>query len=91
MGARGKTFYHALFRRYGFEQEAETIHDLYLEGKHRDAAAAVPDAFVDRVALVGPQERIAERIGAFAEAGATTMLVSTRDPAALRAVAEVAL
>jgi F420-dependent oxidoreductase-like protein len=91
MGARGKNFYNSLFRRYGFEREAETIQDLFLEGKQRDAAAAVPDAFVDRVALVGPKERIAERIGAFAEAGATTLLVSTRDPAALRAVAEVAL
>jgi F420-dependent oxidoreductase-like protein len=91
MGARGKNFYNALFRRYGFERDAGTIQELFLEGKQRDAAAAVPDAFVDRVALVGPKERIADRIGAFAEAGATTLLVSTRDAAALRAVAEVAL
>jgi F420-dependent oxidoreductase-like protein len=90
MGTRGRNFYNDLFRRYGFERDAETIQELFLEGKQRDAAAAVPDAFVDRVALVGPQERIAERIGAFADAGATTLLVSTRDPAALRAVAEVA-
>jgi F420-dependent oxidoreductase-like protein len=91
MGARGKNFYNSLFQRYGFEAEAARIQDLFLDGKQRDAAAAVPDAFVDRVALVGPKERIAERLDAFGEAGATTLLVSTRDPAALRALAEVAL
>ncbi|HET7045813.1 MAG TPA: LLM class flavin-dependent oxidoreductase, partial [Gaiellaceae bacterium] len=91
MGARGKNFYNSLFARYGFEAEAATIQDLYLEGRHRDAAAAVPDAFVDRVALVGPRERIAERLDAFREAGATTLLASTRDLASLRALAELSL
>jgi F420-dependent oxidoreductase-like protein len=91
MGARGKNFYNALFHRYGFEAEARLVQDLFLEGKQRDAAAAVPDAFVDRVSLVGPKERIAERIDAFREAGATTLLCSTRDVNALRALAELAL
>jgi F420-dependent oxidoreductase-like protein len=90
MGARESNFYNDLFARYGFEAEARTIQDLFLEGKQRDAAAAVPDAFVDAVALVGPKERIAERIEAFREAGATTLLVSARDPATLCAVAEAA-
>jgi F420-dependent oxidoreductase-like protein len=90
MGARGKNFYNELFARYGYEAEARTIQDLYLDGKQRDAAAAVPDSFVDAVALVGPKERIGERLDAFREAGATTLLVSARDPAALRAVAELA-
>src|SRR4051794_33797358 len=91
MGARGKNFYNSLFRRYGFERDADTIQELFLEGKQRDAAAAVPDAFVDRVALVGPKERIAERLGAFRDAGVTTLLAATRDAASLRALAEVAL
>jgi F420-dependent oxidoreductase-like protein len=91
MGARGQNFYNELFARYGYEAEAQTIQDLYLDGKQRDAAAAVPDAFVDAVALVGPKERIGERLDAFRESGATTLLVSARDPAALRAVAELAL
>jgi F420-dependent oxidoreductase-like protein len=89
MGARGKNFYNQLFARYGYEAEARTIQDLYLDGKQRDAAAAVPDSFVDAVALVGPKERIGERLDAFRESGATTLLVSARDPAALRAVAEL--
>jgi F420-dependent oxidoreductase-like protein len=91
MGARGRNFYNDLAGRYGFAEEARRVQDLFLDGRHREAAAAVPDAFVDRVALVGPRERIAERVDAFREAGATTLLVSARDTATLRAVAEVAL
>jgi F420-dependent oxidoreductase-like protein len=90
MGARGQNFYNSLFQRYGFEAEAKAIQDLFLDGKQRDAAAAVPDAFVDRVALVGPKERIADGIEAFREAGATTLICSTGDVAALRALAELA-
>jgi F420-dependent oxidoreductase-like protein len=88
MGARGKNFYNELVCEYGFEEAAETIQDLFLDGRQRDAAAAVPDELVDELALVGPRERIAERMAAWKESGATTMLVSTRDAATLRAVAE---
>ncbi len=91
MGSRSSNFYNDLFARYGYEAEARTIQDLFLDGKQRDAAAAVPDAFVDEAALVGPKERIEERLDAFREAGATTLLVSTRQPEALRAVAELVL
>ena len=91
MGARGKNFYNELACEYGYEQAAGAIQDLYLDGKHRDAAAAVPDELVDELALVGPKERIAERLEAWKESGATTLLVSTRDVASLRAVAEAAL
>jgi F420-dependent oxidoreductase-like protein len=91
MGARGKNFYNDLFARYGYEAEAKQIQDLYLGGNKRDAAAAVPDAFVDEVALVGPKERLAERVAAWRESGATSLLVSTQQPEALRALAEIAL
>jgi F420-dependent oxidoreductase-like protein len=90
MGARGTNFYNDLVCDYGFEADAKRIQDLYLDGKHRDAAAAVPDALVDEMALVGPRDRIAERLAAWRESGATTMLVSTHDAATLRAVAEAA-
>jgi F420-dependent oxidoreductase-like protein len=90
MGARGTNFYNELARRYGYEEEAERIQRLYLDGKHRDAAATVPDALVDEMALVGPPERIADRLAAWRESGATTLLVSTRDVGTLRAVAEAA-
>jgi F420-dependent oxidoreductase-like protein len=91
MGARGSNFYNDLVRSYGYEDEAEQIQTLFLDGKQREAAAAVPDELVDEMALVGPRERIADRLGAWRESGATTLLVSTRDLQTVRAVAELAL
>jgi F420-dependent oxidoreductase-like protein len=90
MGARGKNFYNDLFTRYGYESEAREIQDLFLDGKQREAASKVPDAFVDEVALVGSVERIRDRLAAWRESGATTLLISTRDAATLRGVAEAA-
>ena len=90
MGARGTNFYYDLFERYGYGAEARAIQELFLGGKQREAATKVPDAFVDEVALVGPVERIRERLAAWRESGATTLLVSTRDVATLRGVAEAA-
>jgi F420-dependent oxidoreductase-like protein len=85
------TYYNRLVGRYGYEAEAAAIRELYLGGKHRDAAAAVPDELVDEVCLVGPRERIAERLDAWRESGVTTLLVQTRDHATLRAMAELIL
>jgi F420-dependent oxidoreductase-like protein len=90
MGARGKNFYNDLFARYGYEAEAREIQELFLDGQQGEAIAKVPDAFVDEVALVGPKERIADRLAAWRESGATSLLVSTRDVATLRTVAEAA-
>jgi F420-dependent oxidoreductase-like protein len=80
MGSREKNFYNALMRRMGFEQAAQEVQDLYLERRHRDAAAAVPQEFIDATSLLGPVERVRDRLVAFAEAGVTTLTVS---PAAL--------
>jgi F420-dependent oxidoreductase-like protein len=91
MGARGANFYNALFRRYGYEAEAERIQELYLDGKQREAIAAVSDELIDDVSLVGPPERISDRLDAWRESGATTLLVATRDANSLRTMAELAL
>ena len=69
MGARGKNFYNDYAKRLGYEEAAERIQDLYLAGKKMEAVAAVPDALVDDVHLVGPRERIRERLAAWREAG----------------------
>jgi F420-dependent oxidoreductase-like protein len=90
MGARGTNFYNDLFTRYGYEAEAREIQELFLGGNQREAATKVPDSFVDEVALVGSVERIRDRLAAWRESGATTLLVSTRDAATLRGVAEAA-
>ncbi len=84
-------YYNRLVGRYGYESEAATIRELYLGGRKRDAAAAVPDALVDEVALVGPRERIGERLDAWRESDVTTLLVQTLDRATLRTMAELLL
>jgi F420-dependent oxidoreductase-like protein len=90
MGARGRNFYRTLVGRYGYEAEAAAVQDLYLEGRRGEAAGAVPDELVDDVALVGPRERIADRLGLWRDAGVDTLIVGTSQPEALRALAELA-
>ncbi len=71
MGARGRNFYNSLVQRYGFEQEALQIQDLYLSGKKKEAEAAVPHELLEGMNLVGPEGYIKEKIAQFAEAGVT--------------------
>ncbi|WP_377642629.1 LLM class F420-dependent oxidoreductase [Oryzobacter terrae] len=91
MGSREQNFYNRLARRMGFDDAADRIQDLYLDGRPRDAAAAVPFELVDATALVGPPGRIAERLGRYAEAGVTTVSVApyARTPQEQAAVLEV--
>ena len=91
MGAKGKNFYNALVRRYGWEDAAEEIQNLYLDGKQREAIAAVPDELVDAVCLIGPKERIAERLAAWRETPVTTLVLGTPQPEALQTLAELVL
>ena len=91
MGSKERNFYNALVRRYGWEQEAERIQELYLDGKQREAIAAVPDELVDAVSLVGPKERIAGRLEAWRETPITTLVLGTSQPEALRTLAELVL
>jgi F420-dependent oxidoreductase-like protein len=90
MGARGRNFYNDLARRYGYEDAAKAIQDLYLSGRKADAEAAVPDALVDEVALCGPRERVRERLEEWRSAGVTTLMVAG-DRVAARTMAELAL
>ena len=90
MGARGKNFYNEIARRYGYEDAAKRIQDLYLGGRKDEAAAAVPDALVDEVALCGPRERIREQLAEWTASGVTTIMVSG-DSTAVRTMAELAL
>ena len=90
MGARGKNFYNDLACRYGFEGEAKKIQDLYLDGKKDEAAATVPDALADEVALVGPPERIKDRLAAWRESGIQTLICATMQVEGVRLLAECA-
>ncbi|WP_432825442.1 LLM class F420-dependent oxidoreductase [Dactylosporangium sp. CA-092794] len=71
MGSREQNFYNALAVRMGYADAAREVQDLYLAKRQRDAAAAVPLEFIDRTSLLGPVERVAERLQAYQEAGVT--------------------
>lgn len=91
MGPRGRNFYKDYVDRMGHEAAAKRVQDLYLAGDKAAAAAAVPDALVDEIALVGPPARIRERLGAWREAGRRgevgALLAAAGSVAALRLLA----
>jgi F420-dependent oxidoreductase-like protein len=91
MGAKRRNFHKELMARMGFEAEADKIQELFFEGKRAEAVAAVPSQFADEISLVGPRERIRERLAAWRETPVTSLLVGTQDLAQLRTVAELVL
>jgi F420-dependent oxidoreductase-like protein len=91
MGARGKNFYNDYAQRLGYAEAAARIQDLYLDGKKAEAMAAVPDSLVDETALVGPRERVRERLQAWKASSVTDMLVGTPQREALSFLAEQVL
>ena len=74
MGSREKNFYNSLVQRYGFEDAAKEVQDLYLAGKKDEAAAALPAELIDQTSLCGPKERVAERLEVYREAGVGTLV-----------------
>ena len=80
MGSKDQNFYNQLAIRMGFAEEAATVQELYLAGRHRDAADAVPREFIDSTALVGPRSRLAPRLEAYRAAGVSTLAVSPFSP-----------
>jgi len=79
MGSRELNFYNALVRRYGFEEAAEEVQDLYLAGKKEEAAAALPVELIDQTSLCGPKEMVAERLAVYREAGVGTLICTPLD------------
>jgi F420-dependent oxidoreductase-like protein len=77
MGSREKNFYNQLAVRMGYGEAAAQVQDLYLRREYAAAAAAVPFEFIDQTALIGPKERIAERLVAYAAAGVTNLSVAS--------------
>lgn len=80
MGSRAQNFYNRTATELGYGAAAAEIQDLYLAGRHRDAAAAVPLGLVDDTALIGGPARMRDRLARYAEAGVTTLAVSPFAP-----------
>ena len=79
MGSRDKNFYNQLVSRYGFEDAAKKVQDLYLDGKKDEAAAALPDELIDQTTLAGSADHIKERLAVYADAGVGTLMMSPMD------------
>ncbi len=96
MGSRKQNFYNALVQRYGYEDAAREVQDLYLEGRKDEAAAALPGELIDTLCLVGPKDFVRERLAVYRDAGVGTLMISPMAwtfedrIAQLRAVAELA-
>ena len=96
MGSRDRNFYNALVRRYGFEEAADEVQELYLAGKKEEAAAALPAELIDMTSLCGPKEAVAERLALYRDAGVGTLIVTPMAATAegrlamMRALAEAA-
>jgi len=92
MGAKGQNFHTHLMGRFGYEDEATKIQELFFEGRRDEAYEVVPDEFADAISLVGPPERIAERVGAWEDSPVSTLLVySPGNVETLRTIAELVL
>ena len=91
MGAKGENFHKNLFERMGYAAEAEQIQELFLSGKKDEAAHVIPDELADSLALIGPKDRIKDRLQAWRDSKVTTLLVATTDKQQLREMAELIL
>lgn len=90
MGAKGANFHKAVFDRMGYEEIGDHIQDLYLQGRKEEAMAAIPLEMVEKVALIGPKEKIAEEIDTWKNSLITTMVISGSQDT-LRTMAELVL
>ncbi len=90
MGAKKRNFHKDLMGRMGFEEEANQVQELFFEGKRDEAIAAVPDAFADEISLVGPRERIKEKLQDWENSPVTSLLIMG-DTNLLRTMAELVL
>ncbi|MEU0216420.1 LLM class F420-dependent oxidoreductase [Streptomyces sp. NPDC006265] len=89
MGHAARNFHADLMARMGYEEEARRIQRLFIDGRRKEAVLAVPDAFADEISLVGPRERIAQRLELWRKGPVTDLLLLSPDPHTLRVLAEL--
>ncbi|GAA1039704.1 LLM class F420-dependent oxidoreductase [Virgisporangium ochraceum] len=88
MGARTANFHRDVVARLGYERECDTIADLYLAGRKKEAIAAVPTALVEDLALIGSPEKIKDELSRWRETVITSLLVQG-DPGQLQQIADL--
>lgn len=79
MGSKTDNFHKRMLERCGYAEAAQKIQDLWYAGQRAEAIAAVPDEFVDSIALIGSREHIRSRLKACAASPATTLLMHRCD------------
>ncbi|MBW5421182.1 LLM class F420-dependent oxidoreductase [Streptomyces sp. BG9H] len=89
MGHAARNFHADLMARMGYEEQARQVQELFLAGRREEAVRAVPDAFADEISLVGPRERIAERLASWRAGPVTDLLLLAPDPHTLRVLADL--
>jgi len=86
MGSRERNFYKDVVTRFGYGEAADVVQDLYLSGRQKDAAAAVPDELVDKLALVGPEGAVRERLKVWDDSTVDRLMIKTSDIATLETI-----
>ena len=86
MGAKDKNFHKDAMIRRGFPEAAELIQELFMAGRKDEAAAAVPDDYIDDEGLMGPPDRIRERWGRWRDSGLTILSISTPNDEAVEVI-----
>lgn len=89
MGAKNKNYYNDLFKRYGWEEEAEKVQDLFLSGRRAEATAAIPDEYLDLSMLCGDEGKVRERLQVYKEVGVTYLNIDPRGPNPLETIEKV--
>ena len=91
MGAKEQNFHKLVFERMGYQDEADRIQALYLEGRKDEAAAIVPDELVAEVTIIGNKDEVREGVARWADAGVTMLILSLTSPEAVREAADAVL
>lgn len=89
MGSKDRNFHKELMARMGYPDEAQKIQDHFFAGERAEAIAAVPNAFIDEIALIGSKERIRDRLQAWKQSRVSTLLLHAQDPESLKAISDI--
>lgn len=89
MGSKSTNYYNDLFARYGWEEEAEKIQDLFLGGQRAEATAAVPDEYLDLANLIGDENHVRERLDVYRSVGVTHLSINAMGPDPLETISAI--